>query len=221
MLHKEPTVTGWGVLSISGIKVDTIQNITPVLGAITKTDPFGPIQECRKFIFDGRDADSQYASSGSLKEAFWRTLIVDAHRKAQRGVYTVFSRAGPDIGRALWDMLDSIDSKDKDLKSISSAHLNLLTLLAMTLTGRRCFLTTAGYMGIGHRKISSGDEVFILQGGRCPVVLRRDQSRTAGAEEQNIKSPTFTFAGECFVHGIMDGEAARNFEEQATDVHIK
>ncbi|KAF2139895.1 uncharacterized protein K452DRAFT_253498 [Aplosporella prunicola CBS 121167] len=63
--------------------------------------------------------------------------------------------------------------------------------------GRALFTTKLGYMGIGPRSTWPGDRVAVLLGGRTPYVLR---SAWGGK---------FKFVGECFVHGLMQGEAAR------------
>jgi hypothetical protein len=60
--------------------------------------------------------------------------------------------------------------------------------------GRTMFITKQGYMGIGPYTIKSGDKVVILKGGKTPYILRK-------------KRDHHVFVGECYVHGIMHGEA--------------
>jgi hypothetical protein len=61
--------------------------------------------------------------------------------------------------------------------------------------GRWFFTTRNGWMGLGPEKLQPGDKVCILFGEKFPCVLR-----PMGDYHQ--------FLGECYVHSIMDGEAA-------------
>jgi hypothetical protein len=64
--------------------------------------------------------------------------------------------------------------------------------------GRRLMFTRKGYIGLGPSDTRNGDIICIFVGGQTPYVLRHNWS---------LVSPTFQFIGECYVHGIMDGEA--------------
>ncbi|KAH6884255.1 heterokaryon incompatibility protein-domain-containing protein [Thelonectria olida] len=60
------------------------------------------------------------------------------------------------------------------------------------------FVTEKGYVGLGHETCAAGDVVCIFFGGEVPFLVRPD----GGADGHG-----FRFLGECYVHGIMDGEA--------------
>ena len=62
--------------------------------------------------------------------------------------------------------------------------------------GRRVFITTKGYIGIGPAAMQAKDECYVLCEGRVPFLLR-----PTGYE-------TSQFIGEVYVHGLMKGEAA-------------
>jgi hypothetical protein len=57
------------------------------------------------------------------------------------------------------------------------------------------FRTPKGYMGVANPM--PGDQVFVLKGSEVPFLLR---PRGPGREG-------FTVVGDCYVHGIMNGEA--------------
>ena len=59
--------------------------------------------------------------------------------------------------------------------------------------GRRFFTTLGGYMGIGPPGMRPGDSICVFLGGNVPWVVRQE-----GYE--------YMLVGECYVHGIMDGE---------------
>ncbi|KAM5343075.1 hypothetical protein ACJ41O_014041 [Fusarium nematophilum] len=60
---------------------------------------------------------------------------------------------------------------------------------------RRFAVTAGGYFVLGPDIMQQGDVVVVLYGGRTPFLLRRTQG---GA---------WILVGECYVHGLMDGEA--------------
>ncbi|KAF2098153.1 HET-domain-containing protein [Rhizodiscina lignyota] len=62
-------------------------------------------------------------------------------------------------------------------------------------TGRRMFLTRKGYLGLAPYTTKRGDTVALLAGGKTPYVL------------MSAKYGKFRLRGECYIHGIMHGEA--------------
>lgn len=62
------------------------------------------------------------------------------------------------------------------------------------------FLTRDGRIGVGPTNLKSGDKVWIFSGGNHPFLLR---PRPLGAGN----SQKWEFVGDCFVYGIMYGEA--------------
>lgn len=59
---------------------------------------------------------------------------------------------------------------------------------------RRLFVTDRGYMGFGPQSIASGDAIFVFPGCSVPLILRKIDEH-------------YVHQGECFVLGLMDGEA--------------
>jgi hypothetical protein len=70
----------------------------------------------------------------------------------------------------------------------------LIDVKAMTF-GRRLFQTSRGFIGLGPAACNLNDNVCVLLGGQVLYVLR---------EHCNIG---YEFIGECYVHGMMDGQA--------------
>jgi Heterokaryon incompatibility protein (HET) len=69
--------------------------------------------------------------------------------------------------------------------------------ISMAIAGRRFAMTTKAYAGLVPTAAQIGDEIVILQGFRVPFVLRQ---RPVGG---------FVLIGDCYLHGIMLGEALR------------
>jgi Heterokaryon incompatibility protein (HET) len=69
-----------------------------------------------------------------------------------------------------------------------------------TLNGRRIFISKAGYMGIGPLTIQDGDMICVVLGYDIPLLVRK-------------KDNYHVLVGECFVWGLMDGEALEHNAE--------
>lgn len=59
---------------------------------------------------------------------------------------------------------------------------------------RRLFKTRIGYLGTGPRSLRKDDEIWVLNGGNAPFILRR------------LPNGNYRLIGETFVYGIMQGE---------------
>jgi hypothetical protein len=78
-------------------------------------------------------------------------------------------------------------------------------------TRKRMIKTDTRYMGLAHRSVEVGDRIFVLMGAECPFVLRA------------VGGKFFGFGGECYIHGIMDGEMlhkAREKRERAAGIRV-
>ncbi|KAH7409330.1 heterokaryon incompatibility protein-domain-containing protein [Cadophora sp. MPI-SDFR-AT-0126] len=64
---------------------------------------------------------------------------------------------------------------------------------------RQFFITGNGRMGLGPKGLLPEDHVCILFGGDTPYVLRKTES-------------CWKFVGECYVHGVMKGEAVKDLK---------
>lgn len=60
---------------------------------------------------------------------------------------------------------------------------------------RRLFLTNGNLLGLGPQSLERGDTVWLLPGGRVPIILRQRENGH------------YVVIGEAYVHGIMHGEA--------------
>jgi hypothetical protein len=89
-------------------------------------------------------------------------------------------------------------AKDPGGKPIGPDLLHVMpfvnAVMRLSIARKMC-ITSTGYLGrVPHGSVP-GDKICILFGGSIPFVLReRDDG-------------DFTFIGEAYVHGIMDGEA--------------
>ncbi|KAH7258164.1 hypothetical protein MRS44_010318 [Fusarium solani] len=72
------------------------------------------------------------------------------------------------------------------------------------MDGKKPYLTRKGYVGMCPSHAAEGDQVVIFMGGRIPYVLRPIE----GSEE-------FSFVGEAYCDGVMDGEILERAEERS------
>jgi hypothetical protein len=80
-------------------------------------------------------------------------------------------------------------------KSVDIAMtLQCMRLALLSLDQRALMTTRTGYLGLAPKAVQQGDVVAVLLGCRCPIVLR--------PRCDNL----FHVIGECYVHGLMDGE---------------
>jgi hypothetical protein len=73
--------------------------------------------------------------------------------------------------------------------------------LRSTISRRRFITTVNGYLGIAYDSVRRGDRICIALGGRMPLVLRPIDG-------------TYKVIGECYVHGLMFGEALNNIKSE-------
>jgi hypothetical protein len=89
--------------------------------------------------------------------------------------------------------------------------------LAMCIR-RRLFITLNGFIGLGPDTVQEGDIVTVLSGGDIPFLLRPITDPELLSETEHASSPTRTqtssgqsylLVGECYVEGVMCGEAVQ------------
>jgi hypothetical protein len=71
----------------------------------------------------------------------------------------------------------------------------------MPAIGRAFFVSAEGFMGLAPRDTRAGDQIYNFLGANTPFAVRKREDTT------------FTFLGECYVFGLMHGEAARGCPE--------
>jgi Heterokaryon incompatibility protein (HET) len=135
------------------------------------------------------EPDSDYATGGTMLEAFNHTLLADVGRKGYEND-SGFAR-GYAVDWSLVDMNEQeMTADDRHRRSWILADTKAMTF------GRRLFQTERGYIGLGPAACRLNDRVCVLFGGQVLYLLR----------EQDVNHE---FIGECYVHGMMDGQAVQ------------
>jgi hypothetical protein len=93
-------------------------------------------------------------------------------------------------GQSFRDFFPQPDRESVDI----AITLRCMRLALLSLDQRVLMTTRTGYLGLAPKAVQQGDVVAILLGCECPIVLR--------PYSDNV----FHVIGECYVHGLMDGE---------------
>ena len=203
------TLHGGSVLSLTGLYVDRVQEVGDVLRQETSQvipekrvmEIITSWEQIMRRCFKDLDIGQEYPNGHSLVDAFGRTMIGDV-------IMEEFPRwrADAEDGRLVWQFVR---------KGIRNEAYNSIYKM---IVGQTFFITQRGYFGIGPPTIKQGDEVWVLSGGKVPFILRPRE--TGSQAPQPMTSSEFTLAGNAFVYGIMDGEAAMLCGASQNVIHL-
>jgi hypothetical protein len=170
-------------------------------------------------------ASHRYPSPESLVMALWRTLIGELRAwqdepvgeehwqyfKDWMAVQDIFDEFEEEIqslstGQRGSDRLEAAVEARFGAKPPGSSTLGWvtkpmkwITKASMICAWRRFCITESGYIGLVPLLCLPGDCVVIISGVKTPFVFRRLET---------VRLEVYEIVGECYVHGIMDGEAA-------------
>ncbi|KAF4810289.1 Heterokaryon incompatibility protein 6, OR allele [Colletotrichum tropicale] len=88
-------------------------------------------------------------------------------------------------------------SQDGFRSSLIDNHIT--KVIDFVTPGRQVIITEGGFLGLGRAETQVGDEIWLMRGGRMPLILRKS-GRTGGFGED------YLLVGEAYIHGIMHGE---------------
>ena len=174
-------------LRLGGIHVDTVTTVGTQVMENTCIDAVATWLQIADL--PSRNTDP-YIGGGNYQCAFWRTLTRDLFLKDGDFQRLDDPESYVAATKIWWsEIIDSNYQKTARTWEFDTTIVNIAC-------GQQFFRTVKGYMGVGNPK--PGDEVFLLKGSSVPFVLR---PRGPGREG-------FFVVGDCYVHGIMDGEAS-------------
>lgn len=187
------------VINLEGLRVDTVARIIPIKSilaakenssvSVTETS----LQDLAQEVLA---SDTYHISGESSWIAFFRTLTADRTALSPRisdeyrsQYFTAFHR---------WSSHAST-SEGQNLPP--PAWVEISKDIGTIIEDKDMFVTTKGYLGLGHEGFQVGDVVTIFSGGEVPYLLR---------EIAPEKKSAFRFLSECYVHGVMNGEVMNN-----------
>jgi len=206
------------ILAVKGSIVDRVTDVGSYFGGFGVRAAEVRIPQDWDSIAAGCDP---YPTGEPIYDAWWKTLLagqVPADENLPRFLffcwYNCYSRGGRTNPIPL--------PLDEDAV-IARAH-NFAQHVVAASRETTFFAMQKGFMGTGHASTNVGDIVVVLHGGPTPYLLRPtiDPERFRGYYHPSLplvtfKDEVYLFIGECYVHGIMQGEAIKDgtlpFEE--------
>ena len=189
--------------------------------------------------------DCPYPGGGTLKDSYWRTIANDAidddalglkvSNTAEKAYRTSWRRLRPTDRRvyeawwlrtqaaAAFDGPDGTPLPGREAFAHVPESERIIYDRAMQTTTlqRRFFITEKGFMGTGPLATLPGDRITILSGGDVPFLLREDLDGNTIDDASAGKGLCWKLVGDCYVHGIMDGEAMDLHEEHQTRYFLR
>ena len=162
------------------------------------------------------EAANKFAEGHDREESLWRTLCCDMTTQ-------IPARRAPAEYATGWKVLrehhqatkadGSLDWTGIDISYMRqnvNNYVALLNAIGVNSAGKNLCVTAGGYLGYVSSRSQIGDKICILFGSAVPFILRED------------KDGFFMLVGECYVHGIMDGEAMkeRDMESLSRDFQL-
>jgi WD repeat-containing protein 55 len=195
-------------LFIAGIVCDTISNIVLSADSCLK-DIHNPTSPTAQFVIESMRMAIEYCqpypSHSGLFDAFWHTIVAGKDHtgmlKAPSGFAEIFALLIDSATGRTPSMPDQPIAKRRltldNLKTRrpSRVYREIQIAFEAAVKGRKFGTTSKRYIGLFPRGTRPGDQIGVLLGGHIPFVVR--PWRTSGS---------FQLIGECYVHGIMDGE---------------
>jgi hypothetical protein len=199
---KFPTQEKDVILRVAGIKVDRVL----LRGeAMERTDDAGIIATFHAWttlleeVWSGRAGIRRRGTMfvHPQQSYYWRAICVDTlHHLADQG--------GVEHGRTKSSRSEGFYSRLPGNASVHDSVPEFDRSVRTATLGRAFFVIEEGRFGLGPSTLAVGDDICVLLGGTVPFVLRPKPMRRLPGQAE-----IYLLVGDCYVHGIMDGEAMK------------
>jgi hypothetical protein len=202
----QPLCVGIGrnadILSLQGIEVDVVTAYGDKLasygfGYVTYQEEVDFARMAWELVQSLRASDS--STDDSIVNTFIRTLVTGPSNDVtfEADALQWFAQhAQLLLNASLSERLKRLVKKRSDPGRFHEAFVR-------ACVDRRFFVTRNGSMGIGPDAMNEGDIIGVLFGGRVPYLLRAVDTG-------------FKFVGECYVPGLMNGEAVQAWRDEGS-----
>ncbi|KAI4187164.1 MAG: hypothetical protein L6R41_002991 [Letrouitia leprolyta] len=177
-------------LIVQGFEFDQVTQISDVWDQLTD-DVFTPSVAVSSFVKAMRSwvaprLGSKYLDTGeTVDEALRRTIVADVTLRPKRRGYT-----------AEWDLLTEHTSQLTVEQMRKKEAMDRAVIV--TVGVQRLCWTANGRIGLIPAAALVGDSLYTLRGGQTGYIIRRKARDRYG------------LIGECYIHGLMDGELFQN-----------
>lgn len=181
-----------GTLYVYGFKLGVIETRSGrVLDGVIPQEAFA--------LGGWEQEDEHDETPDEVSDPLWRTLVADrgpdgrnAPSWYRRACLESLTRATPSGDLNVPEIL-----RNENTPSTMEAFLDRVQRIVWNRRFIKIETQKANHFGLGPPKCDKGDLVCILFGCSVPVILRMSPKN----------EDKYTFVGECYVHGMMDGEA--------------
>jgi len=195
---------------------------------------FGPDVFCKTLIADNdgqwRQAPAPETFVPSLSMCLARLFVLHAWEIATAtGTALNVEVPRERFSRTISTIMDMVNQASPDwlhsppLEALPGEILAAKDAFVLASLNRKFFVTRRGYMGIGPKDMWLDDEVHVLSGTSVPFVMRKV---TGGADASTVDLVAedglalYRMIGECYVHGIMQGEATRKEDAEWENICV-
>ncbi|KAF2119139.1 hypothetical protein BDV96DRAFT_371364 [Lophiotrema nucula] len=221
-----PTVSDQSHLLVSGIISDTVTDVAEVALSL-ESGSLDRIVDCFKLIQATHSAGEPYphSTSQNWKEAWLRTIYTEVlwdSNIPRHATGLDIENLGARVAAQYPDFFgpqSAVDSSStRDVLEFEDVHFSYMkiTINAMTC-GTRLFLTSKHYLEFENKDIAPGDQIAILSNAHTPLLLRTTNTSEA---TRNSSQTRYRVVSDCYVHGIMDGEATPREENPSSTIEI-
>ncbi|KAF5538142.1 heterokaryon incompatibility (het-6OR allele) [Fusarium napiforme] len=164
------------------------------------------LQQSYDIITELEETSGSYVTGEPLKDVWWRLLVANKTKG--------FSPVSSDFGiglRSKWHIIPALcnillSSPPEEAKEQLVAIIGLPCYQAIysCYTVYQIAKTERGMIGLVPLLAEAGDQIYVLNGGAVPFVLRKGKRLLNGRR----------LVGECYIHGIMNGEAMQDQYEE-------
>ena len=190
-------------ICVVGIDIDLIMGISPRVTA-------GVIpEEC--FMLAGLQSSGERAVGDLNKVAgnLWRILVADRDPNGRRPPSWYHQACSEALSNINGN--GDLDTNAVVAKSKSPLMTRYLQRVRDVTWNRRLIRTKQGRLGLVPAGAEPSDLVCVLFGCSVPVVLRAATELPTGS---------FRLIGECYIYGVMEGEAMRDFDTYSRSQHF-
>jgi hypothetical protein len=189
-------------LKIAGIEFDQIA----ITGEIYKGDREEIHLQLHRYVnweaLANVHSGKSYFNGECIKDAYYHTLTYGyfLSDSSDANFFQEYDRQLEDL-KTLWEMRCTSSSLigESELEKLENAlWVHEVSKCLKIGLNRMLVKTERGFLGLAHGSARPGDRIMLCKGSEVPLVLRKE-------------GEIWTLVGECYVHGIMNGEA---FEEE-------
>ncbi|KAF2817429.1 uncharacterized protein BDZ99DRAFT_493248 [Mytilinidion resinicola] len=219
------------VLHLSAACIDAVYELgTPLFimadqGVIGTADEMSHLavnyEECWKTLTSSPCTDDTYAHTSPkqpLKEAFHRTLLINRPFEWGKSLEDTLVSFAKWAEQLKFFRFTSFAHREEEVYQLLQIMDKITSAVESSCGGRRLFITRKGYIGLCPPHTKTGDLLYVAPGLHVPILLRPESFVMQQYRGTSTSASTYRLVGECYCHGLMNGEAMpKKIELESTE----